>query len=72
MFVIPSGEMSNFLLKDYDAVWKSINTETQKKKVNKGFLVYTRSSNKLVEAEISESAKQDIRLVCQEVNGVII
>ena len=46
--------------------------ENFRKKVNKGFLVYTRSSNKLVEVEISESAKQDIRRVCQEVNGVII
>ena len=42
------------------------------KKVNKGFLVYTRSSNKLVEVEISEKAKQDIRLVCKEVNDVIV
>lgn len=46
--------------------------ENFRKKVNKGFLVYTRSSNKLVEVEISESAKQDIRCVCLEVNGVII
>jgi CRISPR-associated exonuclease Cas4 len=45
--------------------------ENFKKEVKKGFLVYTRSSNKLVEVEISESAKQDIRCVCEEVNGVI-
>jgi CRISPR-associated exonuclease Cas4 len=42
------------------------------KKVNKGFLVYTRSSNKLVEVEISDTAKQDIRRVCKEVNDIII
>jgi CRISPR-associated exonuclease Cas4 len=42
------------------------------KKVNKGFLVYTRSSNKLVELEISEEAKQDIRRVCREVNDIIL
>lgn len=41
------------------------------KQVNKGFLVYTRSANKLVEVGISEKAKQDIRLVCNEVNEVI-
>lgn len=42
------------------------------KKVNKGFLVYTRSSNKLVEVEINETAKQDIRRVCREVTDVIL
>lgn len=42
------------------------------RKVNKGFLVYTRSSNKLVDVEISEMAKQDIRRVCKEVNDIII
>lgn len=42
------------------------------KKVNKGFLVYTRSSNKLVELEISEEAKQDIRRVCKEINEIIL
>lgn len=42
------------------------------KQVNKGFLVYTRSANKLVEVEISEKAKQDIRLICKEVNDVIV
>ncbi len=45
--------------------------ENFKKEVNKGFLVYTRSSNKLIEVEISASAKEDIRNVCNEVNEVI-
>lgn len=42
------------------------------KKVNKGFLVYTRSSHKLVEVEIDESAKENIRNVCKEVNDIIL
>lgn len=42
------------------------------KTVNKGFLVYTRSSNKLIEVEISETAKKDIRKICEEVNEVIL
>ena len=46
--------------------------ENFNKVVNKGFLVYTRSSNKLVEVEISESSKKDIRRICMEVNEVII
>ncbi len=41
-------------------------------KVNKGFLVYTRSSNRLVEVEISEKAKQEIRKICDEVNEIIL
>lgn len=45
--------------------------ENFNKEVNKGFLVYTRSSNKLVEVEITESAKSDIRRVCNEVNEII-
>lgn len=40
--------------------------------VNKGFLIYTRSSNKLVEICINECAKQDIRRICKEVNDLII
>lgn len=31
------------------------------KKVNRGFLVYVRSKNKLVEVEITESQKQEVR-----------
>jgi CRISPR-associated exonuclease Cas4 len=46
--------------------------ENFKKRVRKGFLVYTRSSNKLVEVEISDPAKQDIRRVCEEVNDIIL
>ena len=42
------------------------------KKVNKGFLVYARSANKLVEVEITDAAKQDIRRVCKEVNEIIL
>ncbi len=42
------------------------------KEVNKGFLVYTRSANKLVEVAISEEAKMDIRRICLEVNEVIL
>lgn len=41
------------------------------KEVNKGFLVYTRSSNKLVEVEINGKSKQDIKQVCNEVVEVI-
>jgi len=41
------------------------------KKVEKGFLVYTRSSNKLVEVAIDEIAKSEIRQVCKEVNDII-
>ena len=40
-------------------------------KVNKGYLVYTRSANKLVEVEVSETAKQDIRTVCEKIYEVI-
>lgn len=41
------------------------------KPVNKGFLVYTRSSNKLVDVEITKKAKQDILRICKEVNEII-
>ena len=41
------------------------------KKVNKGFLVYTRSSNKLVEINIDEKAKAEIERICIEVSEVI-
>lgn len=41
------------------------------KKVNKGFLVYTRSSNKLVEVGISEGAKSEINRICEAVINVI-
>lgn len=41
------------------------------KKVNKGFLVYTRSANHLAEVEIDEKAKTGIKRVCAEVIEVI-
>lgn len=46
--------------------------ENFERKVHKGFLVYTRSSNKLIEVEIDETAKQNIRRVCNEVNDIIM
>ncbi|MCE1169452.1 MAG: CRISPR-associated protein Cas4 [Sphingobacteriia bacterium] len=42
-----------------------------KRIVTKAFLVYVRSSNKLVEVNITDAAKQEVRLVCQAVNDVI-
>jgi len=42
------------------------------KTVNRGFLVYTRSSNKLVEIEITKQQKQKIIRICKEVNDVIL
>ena len=33
LFVNPSGEVSNFLVEDYDAVLSFMNAETQKKKL---------------------------------------
>jgi CRISPR-associated exonuclease Cas4 len=41
------------------------------KQVNKGFLVYTRSENKLVEVGIDEKAKEDIKRICMEISDVI-
>lgn len=41
------------------------------RKVNKGFLVYTRSANRIVEVEISESAKNEVRQVCQAVVEIV-
>lgn len=45
--------------------------ENFQRTVNKGFLVYTRSSNKVVEVEIMEDAKQEIRNICNSVNEII-
>ena len=45
--------------------------ENFKKHVRKGFLVYTRSLNKLVEIEITENDKQIIQQVCKDVNDII-
>ena len=41
------------------------------KKVEKGYLVYTRSANKLVEVPIDEQAKSVIRQICKAINDVI-
>ncbi len=41
------------------------------KKVNKGYLVYTRSANKLVEIQINEDAKSEIKKICEDVNNII-
>lgn len=41
------------------------------KKVNKGFLIYTRSSNKLVEIDVTEESKENIKHVCSEVIEII-
>ena len=45
--------------------------ENFRKKVDKGFLVYTRSASKLVEIEIDEKSKTRIKKVCVEVTDVI-
>lgn len=45
--------------------------ENFERSVKKGFLVYTRSSNKVVEVEISEAAKQEIRDTCNKVKEII-
>ena len=41
------------------------------KKVNKGFLVYVRSKNKLLEVEVGPSDKERIRFVANEVTKII-
>jgi CRISPR-associated exonuclease Cas4 len=41
------------------------------KSVERGFLVYTRSSNKLVEVEITKSSKDRVRNVCKSINNII-
>jgi CRISPR-associated exonuclease Cas4 len=41
------------------------------KEVNKGFLVYTRSANKLVEVKIEKEDKLEINKLCKEINEVI-
>jgi CRISPR-associated exonuclease Cas4 len=39
--------------------------------VNKGFLVYTRSRNKVVEVEISEQNKADVKKAAADIFGII-
>lgn len=46
--------------------------ENFQRSVKKGFLVYTRSSNKMVEVEISEAEKQEVRDICKRVNEIIL
>ena len=41
------------------------------KKVNKGYIVYTRSKNKLVEVKISEEQKESLKLVIFEILKII-
>lgn len=41
------------------------------KKVNKGFLVYVRSKNKLVEVEITESQKQEVRELIDAIQDIL-
>ncbi|MDD2297741.1 MAG: CRISPR-associated protein Cas4 [Sphaerochaetaceae bacterium] len=41
------------------------------KTVRKGFIVYIRSANKLVEIEIKESDIAEIRLICNKINEII-
>lgn len=43
-----------------------------RKKVRTGYLVYTRSANKLVEIEVPEMAKRDICKICIDVTEVIL
>jgi len=45
--------------------------ENFQKEVNKGFLVYVRSANKLVEVPISQSDKDEVRTVVGEVAEII-
>lgn len=39
--------------------------------VKKGFLVYTRSRNKLIEVEISENDKQEVKKCVNEINTIV-
>jgi CRISPR-associated exonuclease Cas4 len=45
--------------------------ENFQREVNKGFLVYTRSANKLIEVEIDGEAKQNMLRCCKEINEII-
>lgn len=45
--------------------------ENFQKEVNKGYLVYTRSANKLVEIEIDQEAKENMRRCCREIDEII-
>ncbi|MFY0255146.1 CRISPR-associated protein Cas4 [Chitinophaga sp. 30R24] len=39
--------------------------------VKKGFLVYTRSKNKLIEIEVTKADKQSVEICAQEINKII-
>lgn len=41
------------------------------KKVHKGYLVYTRSKNKLVEVEVTENSKEKVKQAAQEIIDII-
>jgi CRISPR-associated exonuclease Cas4 len=41
------------------------------KKVNKGFLVYTRSKNKLIEVPIGDDAKTAVKTACRQIVEII-
>lgn len=43
-----------------------------KVKVNKGFLVYTRSNNKLIEIPITEKHKNKVKSCANEINSIIL
>jgi CRISPR-associated exonuclease Cas4 len=45
--------------------------ENFRKPVKKGFLVYTRSRNKLIEVEISENDKQEVKKCVNEINTIV-
>lgn len=42
------------------------------KPVNRGYLVYTRSSNKLIEVNVTERDKTKVRNVCEAINEIIV
>lgn len=39
--------------------------------VKKGFLVYTRSQNKLIEVPVTEADKQEVKMCAEEINRII-
>jgi CRISPR-associated exonuclease Cas4 len=45
--------------------------DTFEKKVEKGFLVYTRSQHKLIEVQIKDSDKEDVKCAAREIEKII-
>ena len=43
----------------------------QRKKVNKGFLVYTRSKNKLITEDIKEKNIEEVKICAEEIYQII-